>query len=177
MSQEVATKWVIDPTHTEVQFKVKHLVISTVTGSFKSFSGSVETDNEDFDDATVKFEAETASVDTNNEDRDNHLKSGDFFDSEKFPKLSFEGKLAKNGSDYTLKGDLTIKDVTKPLELDVEYGGSVQDPWGNTKAGFELEGKINRKNYGLTWNTITEAGSMLVGEDVRLHVSAQLAVA
>lgn len=173
----VLTKWAVDPTHTEVQFKVKHLVISTVTGAFNEFSGSVETETDDFDGATVSFEAKTASVDTNNDDRDNHLRSADFFDSEKFPNLSFTGKLAKSGSDYTLKGDLTVKDVTKPIDLDVEFGGIADDPWGNTKAGFEISGKINRKIFGLTWNTVTEAGGVLVGEDVKLSINAQLGVA
>lgn len=172
-----ATKWAIDPTHTEVQFKVKHLVISTVTGQFNSFEGTVDSETDDFDGAKITFSAETASVDTNNADRDNHLKSGDFFDSETYPKMTFSGILKKSGSDYALEGDLTIRDVTKAVSLDVEYGGTVQDPWGNTKAGFEISGKINRKDFGLTWNTITEAGSVLVGEEVRLIVNVQLGLA
>ncbi|WP_373495343.1 YceI family protein [Aquiflexum sp.] len=164
------TKWSIDPTHSEVSFKVKHLVISTVTGYFKSFEGSVEADSEDFDGANISFSAEIASISTNQSDRDTHLKSADFFDAEKFPKMSFSGIL--KGS--TLEGELTIKDITKTLTLDVDFGGVVEDPYGNTKAGFEIEGKISRKEYGLMWNAVTEAGSVVVSDKVRIIVNAQV---
>lgn len=180
MSQEATTaqKWAIDPSHTEVKFKVKHLVISTVTGSFKSFSGEVFSENEDFDGAEVSFTIDVASIDTNSGDRDNHLKSDDFFSAEKFPQITFRnGKLTKSGGDYKLTGDMTIRDVTKQVTLEVDYNGTVKDPWGNQKAGFELSGKLNRKDFNLTWNVVTEAGGMLVGEDVKLEISAQLAVA
>lgn len=173
-AQAVAQKWAIDPAHTEIQFKVKHLVISTVTGSFKTFEGEVTTENEDFDGAKVNFEIDVNSIDTRSTDRDNHLKSDDFFAAEKYPKLTFSGVLNKTGGDYALVGDLTIRDTTRKVELDVDYNGTVKDPWGNSKAGFEITGKLNRKDFGLTWNTITEAGSMLVGEDVKLDISAQL---
>lgn len=176
-SQAVATKWAIDPAHTEVQFKVKHLVISTVTGSFKAFSGEVHTEKEDFDGAKVNFTIDVTSIDTRSNDRDNHLKSDDFFAAEKYPEIKFDGILNKAGGDYTLVGDLTIRETTRKVELDVDYNGTVKDPWGNNKAGFEISGKLNRKDFGLTWNTITEAGSMLVGEEVRLDISAQLATA
>lgn len=175
--QAVATKWAIDPAHTEVQFKVKHLVISTVTGSFKEFSGEVLTENADFDGAKVNFTIDVASIDTRSNDRDNHLKSDDFFAAEKYPQIKFEGVLNNAGGDYTLVGDLTIRETTRKVELDVDYNGTVKDPWGNNKAGFEISGKLNRKDFGLTWNTITEAGSMLVGEEVKLEISAQLATA
>ena len=172
-----ATKWAIDPSHTEVQFKVKHLVISTVTGTFKEFSGEVFTENEDFDGADVNFTIKVASIDTNSADRDAHLKSDDFFSAETYPNITFSGVLKNDGGNYQLAGDLTIRDVTRQVTLDVEYNGTVKDPWGNTKAGFELVGKLNRKDFGLTWNTITEAGGMLVGEEVKLVISAQLATA
>ncbi|WP_031526268.1 YceI family protein [Dyadobacter crusticola] len=169
------TKWVIDPTHSEIQFKVKHLVISTVTGYFRTFEGSVETETEDFDGATVEFSADTASVDTNQAQRDEHLKSGDFFESEKHPKLSFTGKLAKTGSEsYTLKGDLSVKGITKPFEFAVEYGGSMTDFYGNNKSGFEVTGKINRKEFGLEWSAVTEAGGVVVGDEVKLIANIQV---
>ena len=170
------TKWVLDPTHSEVQFKVKHLVISTVTGAFKSFEGSLETDTEDFQNAKVNVTLDVNSIGTNQEQRDGHLKSGEFFDAEKYPKISFTStSLTKDGDDYKLTGDLTIKDVTKPVTLDVEFGGSAADFYGNTKAGFDVTGKINRKEFGLTWDGITEAGAIVVGEDIKLHASVQFA--
>ena len=170
------TKWVLDPTHSEVQFKVKHLVISTVSGFFKSFEGSLTTDSEDFENAKVEFSLDVNSIDTNQEQRDAHLKSADFFDAEKYPKISFTStSFTKDGDDYQLKGDLTIKDVTKPVSLDVEYGGSAGDFYGNTKAGFEVTGKINRKDFGLTWDGVTEAGSIVVGEDIKLIINVQFA--
>ena len=170
-----ATTWVIDPTHSEIQFKVKHLVISTVTGSFKSFEGSVESETEDFEGAKVSFSADTASVDTNQAQRDEHLKGSDFFDSEKYPKISFAGVLASKGDEsYTLKGDLTVKDVTKPFSFDVEYGGNMTDFYGNNKAGFEITGKINRKEFGLEWSAVTEAGGVVVGDDVKLIANVQV---
>ena len=180
MNQEatVAQKWAIDPAHTEVKFKVKHLVISTVTGVFKSFNGEVFSENENFDGAEVNFTIEVGSIDTSNTDRDNHLKSDDFFSAEKYPQITFRnGKLTNDGGEYQLTGDLTIKDVTKTVTLDVDFNGTAVDPWGNKKAGFELSGKLNRKDFNLTWNVVTEAGGMLVGEDVKLEISAQLAVA
>jgi polyisoprenoid-binding protein YceI len=171
------TKWVIDPMHSEVQFKVKHLVISTVTGSFKSFEGSAESDNEGFEDANITFAINVDSVDTNQGQRDGHLKSADFFDAEKYPQITFKSTSFKNkgGDNYELTGNLTIKDVTKPVTLAVEFGGSADDFYGNTKAGFEITGKINRKEFGLGWDGITEAGSIVVGEDIKLIMNVQFA--
>lgn len=167
--------WNIDPTHSEVQFKVKHLVISTVTGTFNAFSGSLETENEDFDGAKATFELETATVDTNVKDRDNHLRSPDFFDAEKYPILRFEGVLTRSGEDgYHLDGPLTIKETTKEVTLDVSFGGIMVDPYQQTKAGFEINGVINRKEFGLTWSAITEAGGVVVGDEVKLHLNIQL---
>lgn len=170
-----AAKWTIDTTHSEVQFKVKHLVISTVTGSFKKFSGEVSSESEDFNNATVALNIEVDSIDTNQADRDGHLKSDDFFAAAQHPAISFQGKVVKSGDDYKLNGDLTIRGVKKSVSLDVEFGGVAKDPWGNIKAGFELNGKVNRKDFGLTWNALTEAGGMVVGEDVKLHMNVELA--
>ncbi len=168
------TKWIIDPTHSEVAFKVKHLVISTVTGYFRKFEGSAESTSADFTGATVAFSLAVGSIDTNQSDRDQHLKSADFFDTATFPTISFAGKLVNQGGDYQLVGDLTQKGITKEVALDVTYGGTVADPYGQTKAGFEIEGKLNRKDFGLTWSAITEAGSVVVSDQVRLQFSIQL---
>lgn len=167
-------KWVIDPTHSEVQFKVKHLVITTVTGQFGQFSGEA-TASDDFSDAQVSFEAEINSISTNNEARDGHLKSEDFFAAEQHPKLSFVSTgISKKGDEaFVLNGDMTIRGVTKPIALDVEYGGTVVDPYGQTKAGFEVKGKINRKDFGLTWSAVTEAGGAVVSDEVRLLANVQ----
>ncbi|MCB0853007.1 MAG: YceI family protein [Bacteroidetes bacterium] len=169
------TKWTIDPTHSEVQFKVKHLVISTVTGTFKEFEGNLETETEDFEGANASFSLNVNSVDTNVADRDNHLKSNDFFNAEQYPNITFNGTLNKvNSGDYKLIGDLTIRDVTKKVELDVEYGGSMVDGYGQTKAGFEISGKVNRKEFGLTWSMVTEAGGVVVGDNVKLQPNVQV---
>jgi polyisoprenoid-binding protein YceI len=165
-------KWVLDPMHSEVQFKVKHLVISTVTGSFKTFEGSLETDNDDFSGASVNFSLDVNSLDTNQEQRDGHLKSAEFFDTEQFPTITFTST-SFDGEE--LKGDLTIKGITKPVTLAVEHGGTAADFYGNTKAGFEVTGKINRKEFGLTWDGITEAGSIVLGEDIKLIINVQFA--
>jgi polyisoprenoid-binding protein YceI len=172
---ETKTKWAIDPTHSEVQFKVKHLVISTVTGSFKKFDGEIIADDENFDGAEVNVTIDTNSIDTNQADRDGHLKSEDFFAAERFPAINFNGVLEKADADYKLVGEITIRDVKKPITLAVEFGGIVKDPWGNIKAGFEINGKINRKDFGLNWSALTEAGGMVVGEEVKLHFNIELA--
>jgi len=171
-----ATKWVLDPMHSEVQFKVKHLVISTVTGSFKTFEGELTTESEDFDGADISFSLDVASIDTNQEMRDGHLKSAEFFDAETYPKISFKStSFTKDGDEYKLTGDLTIKDVTKSVTLDVEHGGVAGDFYGNTKAGFEVTGKINRKDFGLVWDGVTEAGSVVLGSDIKLIINVQFA--
>lgn len=172
-------KWVIDTTHTEVQFKVKHLVIATVTGSFTKFEGSLESESEDFNNAKVSFSIDVDSIFTNNNDRDAHLKSDDFFAAASNPKIEFgNGKLVKVGGDkYDLEGTLTIKGVSHSIKLSAEYGGTVTDPWGNVKAGFEINGSINRKDYGLNWSVTTEAGGLVVGDEVKLHINAELAKA
>lgn len=170
------TQWGIDTTHTEVQFKVKHLVIATVTGFFKKFSGKVETEREDFDGANVMFSLDVNSIDTNQADRDAHLKSPDFFAAAEYPTIDFTGSLRKlSGNNYQLTGDLTLRGTTKSVVMAVEFGGIMVDPWGNTKAGFEITGKINRKEFGLNWNALTEAGGMVVSEEVKILINAELA--
>lgn len=172
----MATKWVLDPTHSEVNFKVKHLVISTVSGHFRSFDGTVEsTDDSDFGSAKVAFSIDAASIDTNQEQRDDHLRSADFFDVENFPSISFVSNSIKSVGDdeFVIEGDLTVKDVTKKVELNAEHGGNVTDAYGNYKAGFEVTGKINRKDFGLVWNAVTEAGSVVVGDRINLQASLQ----
>ena len=170
------TKWAIDPTHSKVSFKVKHLMISNVLGSFREFEGTATTEGDDFSTAQISFSLNAASVDTEMADRDAHLKSADFFDAAKFPKLTFAGKGLKDLGDdmYELTGDLTIKDVTKQVTLSAEFGGIGTDPWGNVKAGFSVSGKINRKDFGLNWNAALEAGGVLVGEEVKLSADIEL---
>jgi polyisoprenoid-binding protein YceI len=167
--------WVIDPAHSAVQFKVKHLMIATLTGRFDEITGTVEA-SDNFENAKFSFSANVNSINTNDEHRDTHLKSADFFDSEKFPKLSFTStKFSKTGDNkFELTGNLTIKDVTKPVILNVEYGGTATDPWGNVKTGFELKGKINRKDFGLFWNATIEAGGTMVSEEVTLIANIEL---
>lgn len=171
------TKWVIDPMHSEVQFKVKHLVISTVSGFFKSFEGALETEGDDFENAAISFALNIDSIDTNQSQRDEHLKSAEFFDAAQFPQITFKSTSFKKTDDdeYALVGDLTIKGITKSVTLDAEFGGSTNDFYGNTKAGFEVTGKINRKEFGLTWDGVTEAGSIVVGEDIKLIINIQFA--
>ena len=169
------TIWKIDASHSEVQFKVRHLVISTVTGSFKSFNGILESESEDFDGAMASFSLDADSIDTNSADRDNHLKSQDFFDAEAYPNISFQGVLSRIGNDqYVLNGPLTIRDMTRNISLQVNLGGSMVDAYGQTKAGFEIRGAINRKEFGLTWDMVTETGGIVVGDDVKLELNVQL---
>ncbi|MDZ4751085.1 MAG: YceI family protein [Flavobacteriales bacterium] len=168
-------KWNLDPTHSEIGFKVRHLMITNVSGSFGRFSADVETEGDDFTTAKIKFTAETASVNTGNDQRDGHLKSADFFDSENHPNMTFEStKLEKVEDDkYALHGNLTIREKTNPVKFDVEFGGIGKDPWGNTKAGFSLDGKIKRTDWNLSWNAPVEAGGLLVSEDVKIQAEIQ----
>lgn len=171
------TSWTLDPSHSEIQFKVKHLMITNVTGEFSKYEVNVETEDEDFTKADVSFTADVNSVSTRNEQRDAHLKSADFFDVEKYPEIKFKAtkyENVDNDGSYELYGDLTIKGVTKPVKLDVEFGGVIKDPWGNTRAGFTINGKINRKDFGLVWHTVTETGGVVVSDDVRIHIAIEL---
>jgi polyisoprenoid-binding protein YceI len=169
------TKWVLDPTHAEIQFKVRHLMITNVTGAFGKFDASIEMTDDNFEKSKIRFSAEVDSITTNNEQRDGHLKSADFFESSKFPELTFVSTNIEkvSGDDYVVFGDLTFHGVTKNIKLNVEHGGVIKDPWGNTRTGFTVEGKINRKDYGLAWNVATEAGGVVLGEDVKLHASVE----
>jgi len=164
------TNWKIDTDHSEIAFKVKHMMISTVTGYFENFEASIDSENENFNDAKIKFSAKTDSINTKNEDRDTHLKSDDFFNSEKFPALSF---VSKSFDGEKLVGDMTIRDITKEIILDVDFNGVAVDPYGQTKSGFEIKGEINRKDFNLTWSAVTEAGSIVVSDKVKLVVDAQ----
>lgn len=172
--------WNLDTAHSEVKFKVKHLVVSTVTGQFETFSGKVETVGEDFDGASVSFEADINSINTKQAQRDGHLKSADFFDAENHPKMTFQSTsfTKKTDSTYELVGDLTIRGNTKSVTLDVVYNGTVQGFGGDFKvAGFEISGKVSRKEFGLLWNGITEAGGVVVSDEVRLEINAEVVLA
>lgn len=172
----MTTKWKIDPAHSAVQFKVKHLMISTVTGSFEKFDLEVERATEDFSAAgRIVFTADIDSINTKNPDRDAHLKSADFFNAAEFPQLRFEGTgYTANADEAVIDGNLNIRGITQPVQLKAEFGGIVVDPYGQTKAGFTVEGKISRKEFGLTWNALTETGSVVVSDDVRIHAEVQL---
>lgn len=168
-------KWNLDPTHSEVGFKVKHLMITNVSGNFSKFNAEVTSDDESFRKADIVFTADIDSISTNNEQRDGHLKSPDFFDAANHPQLIIKGDgLSGDGESRTLHGSLTLRGVTKPVSLHVDFGGVAKDPWGNTKAGFTLSGVINRKDFGLNWNAPVEAGGVLVSEEVKLHAEIQL---
>ncbi|SFQ25454.1 YceI family protein [Parafilimonas terrae] len=166
----------IDASHSEIGFKVKHLVISTVSGNFSKFDATMEAEKSDFTDASISFEADVDSISTKSEQRDGHLKSDDFFNAEKHPKITFKSTSIekKDDNEYILHGDLTIRDVTKNIALKVEHGGSVLDPWGQTREGFELTGKISRKEFGLKWHALTEAGGAVVGDEVRLLINVEM---
>jgi polyisoprenoid-binding protein YceI len=168
--------WIIDSAHTEIGFKVKHLVISTVSGKFTSFEGKIETEKSDFTDGKINFSADINSIHTGNEQRDGHLKSADFFDAANHPKLTFVSTAIEHegDGDYKIKGNLTIRGTTKPIVLKMEYGGTQKDFQGNDVAGFELSGKLNRLDFGLTWNAVTEAGGIVVSDEVKLVVNAEV---
>lgn len=169
------TKWVLDPSHSELGFKVKHLMISNVKGYFSEFEGTIN--GEDFSKSPIEVKIDTTSVSTNSADRDKHLKSGDFFDAEKYGTMTFKSKSIEKVDDdeYKLKGDLTIKDISKEVALDVDFGGINKDPWGNEKMAFEISGKINRKDWGLNWNSALETGGVLVGDEVKINAEVQFA--
>ena len=169
------TKWTLDPTHSELAFKVRHMMITNVKGEFRKFDAGIVSDGADFTKSFIDVTIDAASNYTNEDKRDGHLKSADFFDVENYPTLSFQGKSFKKEEDdeYKLTGILTIKGVSKEVELDVEFGGINKDPWGNEKAGFSVEGKINRKDFGLNWNAALETGGVLVSEEVKISAEVQ----
>ncbi len=165
-----ATKWANDASHSSIKFTVSHLTVSEVEGRFKSFKGNIESSTPDFTDAKINFTADVNSITTDEETRDKHLKSDDFFNAEKYPQMTFTSTSFKKvkGNIYSLEGNLTIRDVTKKVRFAVVYGGTVTDPWGNVKAGFNASSKVSRKEYGLKWNTLTEAGGAVVGDQVNI---------
>lgn len=177
MEAATKTRWAIDASHSEIGFKVKHLMITNVKGTFKEYDASIYTTGNDFLTAEVDFWLNPASVDTRDAGRDGHLKSPDFFDVENHKEITFTGNTYEKTSTegkYILWGDLTIKGISKRIKLDVEFSGVMKDPWGNEKAGFVIQGKVNRKDWGLNWNAALEAGGMLVADDVFINCEVQL---
>ena len=169
-------KWGIDHAHSEIGFKVKHLMAANVRGTFKEFDASIYTTEEDFMSAEIDFWINPASIDTGDEKRDAHLRSADFFDAENFKEINFIANTYENveSGKYLLYGDLTMKGIKKQIKLNVEFGGVVKDPWGSEKAIFRIEGKINRKDWGLNWNAALETGGMLVSEEIWINCDVQL---
>lgn len=177
MSNNSKEKWVIDPLHSEIGFKIRHLMISNVSGQFKTFDASIYTTGDDFVSAEIDCFIDVNSVDTGSADRDKHILSPDFFDAENHPQISFTGNTIQsvdNDGSYQLWGDLTIRGISKKVKFDVEFGGVIKDPWGNEKAAFLLNGKINRKDWGLEWNVALDAGGVLVSDEVRISADIQL---
>ena len=168
------TKWIIDTNHSEVQFKVKHLMIAYLSGTFKMFNGEVESENEDFNNSEINFEIDANSIDTYHEVRDGHLRSPEFLDTEKFPKIVFKGLLQKKEGKYQLHGELALRGVQKSIQLDVEFIGIGQGRYGDTRAGFEVNGKLNRKDFGINIGLLTEVGSLVVDEEIKLHFDIEL---
>jgi len=167
--------WNIDKTHSSIGFKIKHMMFTNVRGTFTDYTAKIELVNNKLEDSSIHFEAKTASVDTSNSDRDNHLKSADFFDVEQYPSLTFTStKIEKKGeTHYTVEGTLTMHGVSNPVKLNAEYSGVIVDPWGNDKIALALNGKANRKDWNLNWNTALEAGGILVGEEVYFDIETQ----
>lgn len=170
------TKWAIDPAHSEIGFKVKHMMFTNVSGKFEAFDATIVTEDDNFENASIEFSAEINSIDTHNTDRDNHLKSADFFDADNHPKLTFKASSFTKADDhnYELAGDLSLRGITKSVKFPVEFSGLMKDPWGNTKVGLNISGKINRKDWGLNWNSALETGGVLVSEEVLLDIELQL---
>jgi polyisoprenoid-binding protein YceI len=168
--------WAVDASHSNVKFGVTHMVVSEVEGYFKVFSGTIKATSDDFNDASIDFAVDVASINTDSDQRDGHLRSEEFFNATKYPKMTFKSSSFKKGSgnQYILEGDLTIRDITKHVKFNVTYGGTVKDPWGNTKAGFKARTTINRMDYGLKWNAALEAGGVAVSEDVEVIVNIEL---
>lgn len=169
------TKWVLDPTHSEIGFRVRHMMFSNVSGRFQNFEATIETEDDDFETSTIRFNADVDSITTGNAERDAHLLSADFFDTARYPKIVFDAKsfVKKNEGEYVLTGDLQIHGTIKAVSLPVEYGGLLKDPWGNIKAAFSIDTRINRKDWGLNWNSVLETGGVLVSEEVRLLIDLQ----
>ena len=169
------TKWNLDSSHTEIGFRVKHMMLTNISGKFQNFEGSLEQSDDSFDGASIKFSGDVSSLNTGNQDRDIHLLSADFFDAEKYPNIIFISKSFKkiNDKEFLMEGDLIMHGVKKNISLEADFEGINQDPWGNTRAGFNMHGKLNRKDWRLTWNSLLETGGMMVGEDVTLNIQLQ----
>ncbi|MDW3651912.1 MAG: YceI family protein [Bacteroidia bacterium] len=168
------TKWTVDKSHTDIRFTAVHYLISEVDGEFKEFEGSVTTNSEDFTGAEVEFVANVASINTDNERRDNHLKSDDFFNAEKYPELKFKGKIQKEGDKYHLVGDFTMRDVTKPIKFDVKYNGSVDLGERGKKAGFKITGVVDRFEYGIQFNRALETGGLVVSQEIQITCNVEM---
>lgn len=170
------TEWAFDKSHSNVSFSVTHMLISEIEGDFRSFEGKIITEDDSFENAEIFLTVDLNSIDTDNENRDNHLKGDDFFNADKYPKMTFtSNKFNKvNDKNYELWGDLTIRDITKEVKLDVVMNGIITDPWGNTRAGFKLSGELNRFDYGLKWNNLMEAGGLIVGETITITANIEL---
>ena len=171
-----STNWALDPTHSEIGFKIRHLMISNVSGTFKNFKIEVKTENDDFSKASIKATIDVNSINTNNEARDGHLLNSDFFESEKYPELIFNSTKIERVEDQTfiLHGDFTMKGITKPVKFNLEFNGIVNDPWGNERAGFLLTGKINRSDWGINFNNVLDSGGVALGEEVKLNSEIEL---
>ncbi len=163
-------KWELDSAHSEFQFRARHMVISSVSGKFEQFHVTAETERDNLESARIVASVETDSINTGTKDRDNHLRSDDFFNAEKYPEIVFKSTSLqkRNDEEYTLKGDLTIRENTKPISLEVEFGGKIKDPYGNQRMGFTVTGKISRKEYGLKWNELIESGGAIVGDVIKI---------
>ncbi len=170
------TEWAFDKAHSKVGFSVTHMVIAETEGTFQSYEGKVVAENDSFENAEITLNVDISSIDTDNEKRDNHLKSDDFFNAEKYPEMTFKSRKFNKIDDknWELIGDLTIRDITKEVKLDVVMNGVITDPWGNTRAGFKLTGELNRFDYNLKWNKIMEAGGLVVGETVTINANVEL---
>jgi polyisoprenoid-binding protein YceI len=170
------TKWILDPTHSELGFKIKHLMITNVSGYFSDFTGEVETDGDSFGSAQIKLKVKAASINTNNLQRDEHLRNSDFFEVENYPEMLFESTGVEKIDDdnFKLSGNLTLKGITKPVQLNVEYSGTTKDPWGNEKAGFIVTGKIKRSEWGVNFNATLETGGVVLSDEVKIHSELQL---
>lgn len=164
------TKWVVDPSHTEVSFRVRHLMISNVTGYFRKFDGELTSSSDNLENASVLFEIDVNSIDTNDGNRDNHLRSADFFDVENHPKLTIKSDDLKDGK---VNASITMRGTTKDIPLEVEFSGIIDDPYGNKRVGYEISGEVNRKEFGLNWSSVTEAGGVVVGDKVKIYGNVQ----
>ena len=167
-------KWNVDAAHSSIGFSVKHMMVSKVRGSFGDFGADVEANETDLTAANIAFTIKVASINTGNEDRDNHLRSADFFDVEQYPEIKFvANNITKKDDDYEIAGDITIKDVTKPIVFEAEYGGKGTNPWGQEVVAFSAETKLNREDFGLTWNQALETGGVLVGKDIKITIDLE----